>query len=81
MTGAPVVRGKVVIPPPPTIMVRDIQPLGGDLFAVYLRMPSGGLVRLVVSRRLATLQTVAISAHAVARFVELGLIHLDTREG
>lgn len=53
-------------------VVRDIRSIGGDLFAVSIRLRSGRVETIITSRRLATTAYVAMAAEVVAALGELG---------
>lgn len=55
----------------PIVCVRSVKWLSGDLWEVVLRTDTGAVRRVIVERRLATTQTVAMVAHAVATLVML----------
>lgn len=59
---------------PPSIVVRDVQFIGHDLAHITLRTEQGDIRHVIVPIRLATMQTVAIAAHAVSSLIAMGRI-------
>lgn len=60
--------------PPPTVSVRSIEAIGGDLFAVVIRTDKGVLVRMIVPLQMATAQCVAMCAQVVSTLAALNRI-------
>lgn len=56
--------------PEPIVMVRDIKSIDGYLWAVKIRTSTGKLRTVVIAKRLATTETVAMAAHVVTTLVE-----------
>lgn len=54
----------------PRVIVRDIRPLDGHLWAVTVRTQRGRLLTLVISKRLATTETVAMAAQVAASLLD-----------
>lgn len=59
-------------PGPPTVMVRSIDWVSRGLAQVTLRAEDGRIFQVVVPVRLATVENVAITAHAVSSLAARG---------